>query len=143
MQTKIEVDAEILQMSLYCEFIIQILSLHKQLSLIKLIVFSFIVKNKNKCVYTSRDTNEITYKCLSILSGQYQNFLEDIPIIIKSIHLLNKNNRISIENSIVTPVQVVFATNQIYDKNDFLYKAISESKYIPDKHFMKEVINNV
>lgn len=143
MPTKIELDSEILQISLYCEIIIQILSLHKQLSLIKLIVFSFIIKNKNQCVYTSKDTNEITYKCLSILSGQFKSFLNDIPIIIKSVDILHKNNRISVKNSVVIPVHITFATNQIYDTNDFFYKAISESKYIPDKHFLKEVINNV
>ena len=139
----IELTAEILMISRYCEIITQILYINKALSLVKLVIFSYIVKNIDLCTYTSKDSNEVTYKCLSMISGKFHLFLDNLPIIIKALNILNKNNRIKIEKNIVYPMHSVFALNQIYEENSFIYKAIKDSKNIPDKYFLKEVVSNV
>ena len=97
----IEQESEILQISHYSEIIIQILYMHKALSLIKLITFAYIIKNGKYDLYNSKNTKELTYRSISLLSGNYSDFINNIKPILKSINILVSNQRIELENSIV------------------------------------------
>lgn len=139
----IEQESEVLQISRYTEIIIQILYMHKVLSLIKLIVFAYIIKNKNYGLYRSNSSIELRYKGISLLSGSYKDFLYNIKPILKSIHILVSSKRITIENSIVQILHYKSVLNQIYEESSFIYKAINDSKRMSDRQFLKEVICNV
>lgn len=139
----IEQESEVLQISHYTEIIIQILYMHKVLSLIKLIVFAYIIKNKNYDLYRSNSSIELRYKGISLLSGSYNDFLHNIKPILKSIHILVSSKRITIENSIVQILHYKSVLNQIYEESSFIYKAINDSKRMSDRQFLKEVICNV
>ena len=139
----IEQESEILQISHYSEIIIQILYMHKALSLIKLITFAYIIKNGKYDLYNSKNTKELTYRIISLLSGNYSDFINNIKPILKSINILVSNQRIELENSIVKLIQYKSVLNQIYEKESFIYKAINDSKRMSDRQFLKEVITNV
>lgn len=139
----IEQESEILQISHYTEIIIQILCLHNVLSLIKLITFAYIIKNEKYDLYNSKNSKELAYRSLSLLSGNYNDFINNIRPILKSIDILVSNKRIELENSIVKLIHYKSVLNQIYEKESFIYKAINDSKKMSDRQFLKEVITNV
>lgn len=142
----IEIEAEVLQISRYCEIIIQILSINKSLSIVKILVFAFILKNNvylQGNLYSANTSIEIVYKCISTLSGQFNDFLSNIPFILKAIHILKTDGRISIDNSLIKPMRIKNVLNQMYDETSFVYDAIKESKKMSDRQFLKEVISNV
>lgn len=139
----IEQESEILQISHYSEIIIQILYMHKVLSLIKLITFAYIIKNGKYDLYNSKNSKELTYRCISLLSGNYSDFINNIKPILKSINILVSNQRIELENSIVKLIRYKSVLNQMYEKESFIYKAINDSKRMSDRQFLKEVITNV
>lgn len=139
----IEQESEILQISHYSEIIIQILCMHKVLSLIKLITFAYIIKNGKYNLYSSNSSRELTYRSLSLLSGNYNDFVHNIKPILKSIHILISCKRIAMENSIVKLINYKSVLNQIYEETSFIYKAINDSKRMSDRQFLKEVICNV
>ena len=139
----IEQESEILQISHYSEIIIQILYIHNVLSLIKLITFSYIIKNGRYDLYNSNHSRELAYRSISLLSGNYNDFISNIKPILKSIDILVSNRRIELENSIVKLIHYKSVLNQIYEKESFIYKAINDSKRMSDRQFLKEVITNV
>ena len=139
----IEQESGILQISHYSEIIIQILYMHKALSLIKLITFAYIIKNGKYDLYNSKNTKELTYRSISLLSGNYSDFINNIKPILKSINILVSNQRIELENSIVKLIHYKSVLNQMYEKESFIYKAINDSKRMSDRQFLKEVITNV
>lgn len=142
----IEQESEALQISRYCEIIMQILATNKILTLIKLITFAYILKNKEylkEDVYMVTNDKDVIFKCLSIMSGLFNEFAQTIPYIIKAIHLLKINNMIDIKDNIITPTKIKTVLNQMYDNNTFIYKAIESSKKMSDRQFLKEVITNV
>lgn len=142
----IEDEAEILQVSRYCEIIIQILAINKSLSLVKMLTFAFLLKNQvylKQNLFPANTSVEIVYRYISALSGQFKEFLNNIPYILNAIHLLKSDNRITINNSIIKAIRIKMSLNQMYDESAFIYKVINESKKMTDRQFLKEVINNV
>lgn len=145
--TTIELESEILQVSRYCEILTQILAINKAQSLIKLIVFAYLLKNEfylKENVHRSNTSNEIVYKCLSILSGQYEDFVKNIQVIIEALHMLKLDKRVTISNTgLVSSIRIKMVLNQMYDEDSFIYNAIKASRNMSDRQFLKEVINNV
>lgn len=139
----IKQESEILQICHYSEIIIQILCMHKVLSLIKLITFAYIIKNGKYDLYNAKNSKELAYRSISLLSGNYNDFINNIKPILKSIDILVSNKRIKLENSIVKLIHYKSVLNQIYEKESFIYKAINDSKRMSDRQFLKEVITNV
>ncbi len=139
----IEQEAEILQISHYSEIIIQVLYMHNVLSLIKLITFAYIIKNGKYDLYNSNNSKELTYRSISLLSGNYNDFVNNIKPILKSINILISNKKIKMDKSMLKLLQYKSVLNQIYEKDSFIYKAIDDSKRMSDRQFLKEVITNV
>ena len=94
-------------------------------------------------MYNSKNTKELTYRSISLLSGNYSDFINNIKPILKSINILVSNQRIELENSIVKLIHYKSVLNQMYEKESFIYKAINDSKRMSDRQFLKEVITNV
>ncbi|MFY0517855.1 hypothetical protein ACOMCU_08475 [Lysinibacillus sp. UGB7] len=137
-------EMEVILLSNYCEIVVDILKKHKNLSIIKIAVFSFITK-KNKFfktnIYNLSNKKEIVLKCLSLLNGVFDDFCNDLKYIIAAIDLLVKNHRIEIIG------QELFYNKNIeislLDSENFIDLAIRESSLYSDEQFLKEVVSSV
>lgn len=139
-------EAETIQISIYCDIILQMLKRHKELSVSKMLVFSYLIKRDKftpRSVYASNTSQDLIYKGLSLLAGDYEGFCNSIEYIIKAIHLLKYKNLIGLENNIIIKIPNVGIGKAIYKESLFLEKVIDESKKMTDKQFMKEVTYNV
>jgi hypothetical protein len=141
--TKNDLELDVIITSKYCEIIVDILRLHKSLSINKTLVFSYINKKmafNNSFVYTASNKKNVLLKCLSLLTGNFDDYCGNVKYILNAIHLLSKNEIISIHIN-----EIIFIEDgKLYEvENTFLNNAIMDSKRISDKQFMKEVIKNV
>lgn len=142
----IEDKTEVVQISLYSNIICQLLKAHDNLSLCKVLVFSYLIKQNNfigKNIYTARNTRDIVYKGLSLLSGDYDCFCNSVGYILKACHLLNKKGIIIIDKALLRLQSNALHGESIYEESPFLKKVVEESKKMTDKQFMKEVTYNV
>lgn len=67
----LKLQAEVLQLSSYCEVIKSIFNDNKELAVPKVLVYSYLIKTKfrkNK-IYNANNTKDVIYKSLSLLSG--------------------------------------------------------------------------
>lgn len=139
-------ESEAIQISIYCDIIKQIINKHKELSLAKILVFSYVIKNDYfllSNVYNANSSQDLIYKCLSLFAGKYNEFCESIEYIIKAIHLLKIKNVILVDSSIIKAISPLCNTKLVYHKSGFMEKAVEASKKMSDKQFMKEVMYNV
>lgn len=139
-------ESETIQVSIYCDIIQQILTRHKELSVNKMLVFSYLIKRDKftyKSVYTANNSQDIIYKGLSLLAGDYMGFCNSVEYIIKAIHLLKLKNIIGLENNIIIEIPSTGMGKAVYEESNFLGKVIEASKKMTDKQFMKEVTYNV
>ena len=142
----LENEAEAIQLSIYCDIICQILFLHRNISINKLLPIAYLLKKYNlyKKAYTAHDTNDLAYKLISLLNGKYSDYCQDIKIITKALHLLLVNQNIALEDGILFFLERKDnAQNFLYDKNTFFYNAIEECRKMPDIQFLKEILQNV
>ncbi|MDD9786681.1 hypothetical protein PVE99_30445 [Priestia megaterium] len=142
----LKLEAETIQVSIYCEIILQILYKHKELSINKILVFAYLIKKDrfiSRKIYNGNNTQDIIYKCISMLSGDYIEYCNSIEFILKAIHLLNENNLLSIENDVLHGSTAVTFDKYIYEESMFFEKAIEASKRMNDMQFMKEVTHIV
>lgn len=139
-------ESETIQISIYCDIIKQILKKHKELSVSKMLVFSYLIKNDNyvpKSIYTANTSQDLIYKGISLLAGDYMGFCDSVEYIIKAIHLLKSNGLIGLENNIIIEISNTKIVKMVYEESMFLEKVIEASKKMTDKQFMKEVTYNV
>lgn len=144
--SQLKLEAEAIQISIYCDIILNILQKHKNLSVNKILVFSYLIKKNrfiSEDVYKGNNTQDIVYKCLSLLSGVYVEYCNNIQFILKAIHLLKSNNLILINGSTLYSNNLIVQENIFYKESIFMDKAIESSKKISEIQFMKEVTNNV
>lgn len=142
----LKLEAEVLQISIYCHIVCQILFMHRELSLNKILPFAYLIKKERiflKTLYSANNTKYLEDKALSILSGEYQNYCSSIEYIIKAIHLLILNKNIEFDGNILFFRSKKGYDNELYDVNSFIFHAIEESKITEDYQFLKEVVQNV
>lgn len=144
MSNKTELKTEILVVSNYCNIIMQIINVHKQLSVNKTMFFAFLLKdqcNYYNQIFSPNSTNDIVIKAISLISGKYNEYCKNIKYIIEAIDLLISHEDIALHNNIL------FCQNESESKytynNKFIKKAIEESRKFSDRQILKEVINNV
>ena len=139
---KIDAEIEAIQIAIYVNVVHGMLSIHKDLSLNKTLVFAYLIKTDRyrlNSLYTARNTQDIISKAVSMLSGEYENYCNSVGFILKAIHLLIKNNEISYDGNTLSIVNAASGGKTIYSESPFLNKAIRESKKISDRQFLKEV----
>lgn len=142
----LELKAETIQISVYINIILNILQKHNELSLSKILFFSYLIKKQNfvpEKIYTAKNTREIVYKAISLVSGEYVDYCANIQIILKAIDLLIENKKVKYYNFILYGIEDSLNEKNIYQESAFIGKAIDESKKMSEKQFMKEVISNV
>lgn len=140
-KNKIELD--IILISTYSKIVLDILKIHKNLSVNKTLVFSYLIKKRkfmNSNIYNASNRNDVVLKCLSQLSGLYNDYCENLKYIISAVHLLIVNDKISLNLGELIYIE----TDEIIIKEkSFMNRAIQESKSYSDRQFLKEVISNV
>lgn len=142
----LELEVETIQISIYCDIVIQILKSHKELSINKLLVFAYLIKKERLMpykVYNGNNTQDIVCKCISLLTGDYNEYCNSIQYIIKSLHLLITDEVVQLENNLLRCQADIKVGKVIYDENMFMKKAIEASKKMTDRQFLKEVTYNV
>ena len=73
-------------------------------------------KKERYTLLNAKNSKELAYRSLSLLSGNYNDFINNIKPILKSIDILVLNKRIELENSIVKRIHFKSVLNQIYEK---------------------------
>lgn len=142
----LELEAEVLQISIYTNIILHILKKHKELSVNKILLFSYLIKKEHfrlGKIYTANNTQDIICKAISLLAGEYAEYCENIDYIIKAIHLLVVSQKVKINGGILTYGDEIDLINVSYVESPFIEKAIEESKKMSERQFMREVIDNV
>lgn len=140
----LDLQIEIIQSSIYCDIIKRLLLQHRNVSIVKVIVFSFIIKKQQylqKNIYNGRNRDDLILKFLSQASGLFDELCDQLPYIFQSIDLLVKN-----DFCIVHEGELI--CNSIHKQgisgfDAFTNSAIQESKVYSDRQFLKEVINIV
>ena len=136
--------AEALQLAAYCNIIRDILEKYRSMSVIKLFVFSYIIKKQEilqvKC-FSNKDTNDLVLKALSQIAGRYNELLSQLPLVLRAIDLLVQNKVCEIHSSEV--MCLLPQGSSLRATNGFIYSAIEESYLSSDRQFLKEVISIV
>lgn len=143
---ELKIETEVVQLASYCEIICFILQEHKKLSVNKIIFFSYLLKQRKftvKEVYRGQNKRDVIFKCISLLSGEFDEYCNSIAFIIKSIHLLILNGDIIMEDEFLISNNENLRKSNIYELNLFFNKAIVESKKMTEKQFMREVVRCV
>lgn len=143
---KLKLEAETIQVSIYCDIIRQIIDKHNELSVNKILVFAYLIKKDRfifRKIYNAKNTKDIIYKCISQLAGDYEDYCNNIEFILKSIHLLITNKLVILDNNIIRNSPETSIDRAIYEESNFLEKAIEASKRMTDKQFMREVTHSV
>lgn len=142
----IKEQTESIQLSMYCNIICQILKSHDCLSLYKTLTFSYLIKHERflgGTVYNANNTQDVVFKGISLLAGDFEGFCNSIPYIIKSLHILITKDLVVSNNNILSLSGKDLKIDFIYKENNFMKKVIEQSKTMTDRQFMKEVTYNV
>ncbi len=142
----LELESEVIQISMYMDIILNILKKHKELSISKIMLFSYLIKKevfRLGKVYSAGNTQDIVYKAISLLSGEYEEYCENLKFVLKSIHLLKTNNQVMMNGCLLYLANDIELNSKIYLESPFIEKAIEASKRMTDRQFMREVMANV
>lgn len=139
-----EILAESIILSSYCDIILRIVEITKEISINKLMTLAYIIK-KNKFmqeeIYKGNNTTDILLKFISGMSGAFEDYCNDIEYVLKAIHVLVKNKNLIIEDGQVK--LILIKKEPLYRESKFIHKVLEESKKITDRQFLKEVIHHV
>lgn len=142
--SKNKILAEAVIVSRYCDIILGISQRHGNISVNKILVFSFLIKKNtftDNEVYSVKNSKDIILKCISKLSGAFQDYCNEIEYILKAIHLLIQNGDLIFENE---KIKYISKSNKpTLVENKFIEKCIIESNKMTDRQFLKEVMYNV
>ena len=142
----LELEAETIQISIYSNIVLNLLKKHTVLSLNKIMLFSYLVKKEKfrlGKVYTAHNTQDIVCKAVSLISGEYLEYCENVKFILKAVHLLFINSKVKMEGSLLYLSDESDVKKSLYPESPFIENAIEVSKKMSDRQFMKEVIANV
>lgn len=137
---------EIYQLSVYCDTVYTILKQHRDLSIVKLIFFSYVINKErffNRSVYNSKHTTDILSKEISTINGDFVGYANTTLYIIKAIHILTQAKKIKIEGNIAHLVDDEYKCVKRNEESKFVFNVIEKSKSWSDKRFMREVLHNV
>lgn len=138
--------AELIQLGIYCNIICQILYVHNSLSVCKMTTFAYLIKQDRFLggkIYTAKNSQDVVFKGLSLLAGDFDGFCNSLGYIIKALDLLINQGVITCEKNILTLSDKNIKLDVVYEENSFMKKVVEESKTMTDRQFLKEVTYNV
>lgn len=137
---------EAYQISVYCDTVYMILKQHTDLSIVKLIFFTYAINKErffDRDVYNAKNTQNILSKEISTINGDFEGYANATPYILKAIHILAQANKIKVENNIAHLLDSDYRCVKCNSESKFVYNVIEASKSWTDKRFMREVLHNV
>lgn len=137
---------EVYQISVYCDTVYMIVKQHKDISVAKLVFFTYAINKErffDKDVYDAKNTQNVLSKEISTINGDFVGYANATPYILKAIHILAQAEKIRIEGNIVHLLDPEFSYAKCNSESKFVYSVIEESKSWTDKRFMREVLHNV
>lgn len=137
---------EVYQISVYCDTVYMIVKQHKDISVAKLVFFTYAINKErffDKDVYDAKNTQNVLSKEISTINGDFVGYANATPYILKAIHILAQAEKIRIEGNIVHLLDPEFSYAKCNSESKFVYNVIEESKSWTDKRFMREVLHNV
>lgn len=90
----LDLQIEVIQISIYCDIVKNLLLKHRSISVIKIISFSFIIKKRQHLqgsVYKGNNKVDLVLKFLSQACGLFDELCEQMPYIFQAIDLLVKD----------------------------------------------------
>lgn len=137
-------ETEIIVCSSYCEYLIKILANCNKISIFKSILIAYLIKKDNlsySSLYSTKNSKDITLKAISTLKGDFNDFCENTPYIVKSIDILIGAGIIKLDENMLS------LTSNINEKETilapFIIKVMDDFKKYTDKQLVEEVIINV
>lgn len=140
------IEFEVYQISVYCNIVYMIVKQHKDMSVAKLIFFTYAINKErffDKEIYNAKNTQNIISKEISAINGDFEGYANAMPYVLKAIHILVQVQKIRIEGSIVHWIDSEFSYVEDNIESKFVYNVIEKSKAWSDKRFMREVLHNV
>lgn len=137
---------EVYQISVYCDTVYMIVKQHKDISVAKLVFFTYAINKErffDKDVYDAKNTQNVLSKEISTINGDFVGYANATPYILKAIHILAQAEKIRVEGNIVHLLDPEFSYAKCNSESKFVYNVIEESKSWTDKRFMREVLHNV
>lgn len=142
--SNIKDEAEVIQLSMYCDIIMAIIKKKETLSINKLIVFAYLIKKNNyyaQDVFRGNNTKGIVIKALSLLNGLRDDYFSNIVYVFTAIDLLVKSEKVNVDGVEITLCDREYKSN--FTVGLFFERAIEASDLFTDRQFLKEVLNNV
>ena len=138
------IDAEVMQLSVYCDIVVGILKSIEELSINKVMVFAYILKKNRfykKKVFTANSKVNIVIKALTLLNGLRDDYFYNIEYIVKAIDILVKKEIITVKDYNLLLKDKLYVSK--IDIPVFFKHVIEESENFTDRQFLKEVLDNV
>ena len=87
----LDTQIEIIQISIYCDIVRNLLLNSKSISVAKIVPFSFVIKKRNYLhgsLYRGNNKSDLVLKFLSQVRGLFDELCEQMPYIFEAIDLL-------------------------------------------------------
>lgn len=141
---RLDLQIEVVQISMYCEIIKNMLLEHRSISVIKAACFSFVIKKRDHLrgsLYRGNNKVDLVLKFLSQVNGLFDDLCDQLPYIFQAIDLLVQDGFCEAHEGEL----ICLATNltKAMDFDGFVEAAIQESKSYTDRQFLREVISVV
>lgn len=141
---ELEEVVEIVQVSMYCDIIKNLLAYHRSMSIVKVAAFSFTIKKVaylHSGCFTGKNRTDLVLKFLSQVSGCYEEFCSQLPYILEAIDLLIKTDFCELHESELLCNQSSSVSAEDY--GSFTRATIEESTSYTNRQFWKEVLSIV
>lgn len=138
--SNIELQSKIMASAKYLSVVETVIALRVKISVIKLIVISYIYVNNNydKEIFDIQTKKNLFDKHLALLTAQKDDFFKSFEIVFDCVLLLSENDFISISDNIILNNN---CTKKI--SNRFLEKLLSASNTYSDSQILREILNYV
>lgn len=125
----------------YLDIIQTLISEKQQLTITKLIILSYLIKNFNygEQIIPKQTKNNVSSLFLSLMENDKESFLNDLEIIFICLNILKQNEKINIDYQIIKNIdcRICLGTSGFREQ---LYNSICECS---DKNILREVFNYV
>ncbi|MCI7435036.1 MAG: hypothetical protein MSH22_00330 [Spirochaetia bacterium] len=125
----------------YLDIIQTLISEKQQLTITKLIILSYLIKNFNygEQIIPKQTKNNVSSLFLSLMENDKESFLNDLEIIFICLNILKQNGKINIDYQIIKNIDCSICL-RTSDFREQLYKSICECS---DNNILREVFNYV
>lgn len=142
--SNIKDEAEVIQLSMYCDIIMAIIKKKGTLSVNKIIPFAYLIKKNNyyfQDIFKGNNTKGLVIKALSLLNGLRDDYFSNIIYAFTAMDLLVESGKVKVTGNEITLCDRKYKSN--FTVGLFFERAIEASDLFTDRQFLKEVLNNV